>query len=201
MSEPKINPSEETAVTASESMTPEIEHVWRQYHRKLGAFIRSRVAEEDADDILHDLFFKMRAKLPQLENPDRLQSWLFRIASNAIIDHYRSKRPTEELPEWVAEPGADPGEQAKTELAACLRPMIEELPPDYREAVYLAELQGRTQREVAEVQGLSLSGAKSRVQRGRAMLQEMLAACCDLKLDRRGHIIDYDKRNSSCSRC
>ena len=201
MSEPKTKPSEERAVTASESMTPEIEHVWRQYHGKLSAFIRSRVAEEDADDILHDLFLKMRAKLPQLENPDRLQSWLFRIASNAIIDHYRSKRPTEELPEWVAEPEADPADRAETELSPCLRPMIEELPPDYREAVYLSELQDRTQREVAEVQGLSLSGAKSRVQRGRAMLQEMLAACCDLELDRRGHIIDYDKRNSSCSRC
>ena len=182
-------------------MTPDIEQVWRQYHDKLGSFIRNRVGEEDCADILHELFLKMRAKLPQLENPDRLQSWLFRIASNAIIDHYRSKRPTEELPEWLAEPEADPAERAKTELSACLRPMIEELPADYQEAVYLAELQGRTQREVAESQGLSLSGAKSRVQRGRAMLREMLASCCDLELDRRGHILDYDKRNPSCSRC
>ena len=79
--------------------------------------------------------------------------------------------------------------------------MIEELPPNYREAVFLAELQGRTQREVAEDQGLSLSGAKSRVQRGRAMLQEMLAACCEVELDRRGHILDYEKRNSFCARC
>ena len=182
-------------------MTPEIEHVWRQYHEKLGAFIRGRVGAEDADDILHDLFLKMRAKLPQLEDPDHLQSWLFRIASNAIIDHYRSKRPTEELPEWLAEPEADPADRAKTELSECLRPMIEELPPDYQEAVYLAELQGRTQREVAAAQGLSLSGAKSRVQRGRAMLQEMLAACCDLELDQQGHLLDYEQRNSSCSRC
>ena len=114
-------------MTTNESMTPEIEHVWRQYHEKLRAFIRGRVGAEDADDILHELFLMMRAKLPQLENPDRLQSWLFRIASNAIIDHYRSKRPTEELPEWVAEPEADPAERAKTELSACLRPMIDEL--------------------------------------------------------------------------
>ena len=182
-------------------MTPEIEHVWRQYHEKLGAFISGRVGAEDADDILHDLFLKMRAKLPQLEDPDRLQSWLFRIASNAIIDHCRSKRPTEELPEWLAEPEADRADRTKTELSECLRPMIEELPPDYQEAVYLAELQGRTQREVAAAQGLSLSGAKSRVQRGRAMLQEMLAACCDLELDQQGHLLDYEKRNSSCSRC
>ena len=56
-------------------MTPEIEPVWRQYHGKLGAFMRGRVGDEDADDILHDLFLKMRANLPQLEHPDRLESW------------------------------------------------------------------------------------------------------------------------------
>ena len=79
--------------------------------------------------------------------------------------------------------------------------MIEALPPDYQEAVDLSELQGRTQREVAATQGLSLSGAKSRVQLGRVILREMLAACCALELDRDGKILDYDKKNSSCSHC
>lgn len=79
--------------------------------------------------------------------------------------------------------------------------MIEALPPDYQEAVDLSDLQGRTQREVAATQGLSLSGAKSRVQRGRVILREMLAACCALELDRDGKILDYDKKNSSCSHC
>jgi RNA polymerase sigma-70 factor (ECF subfamily) len=182
-------------------MIHEIDEIWKDSHDRLAAFIGSRVGHDDAEDILHEVFLKMRMKLHQLENPDHVKAWMFRIASNAIIDHFRSERPTEELPEWLAETEADPAEEAKNELSQCLRPMIEALPPDYQEAVLLSELDGRSQREVAETQGLSLSGAKSRLQRGRAMLREMIAACCTLELDRGGKILDFENKSSSGSCC
>jgi RNA polymerase sigma-70 factor, ECF subfamily len=80
---------------------------------------------------------------------------------------------------------------ARHELAQCLRPFIDSLPDHYREAVELSELRGLSQRETADRLGLSLSGAKSRVQRARQRLEELVLACCQVEFDSRGEIMDY----------
>jgi RNA polymerase sigma-70 factor (ECF subfamily) len=77
--------------------------------------------------------------------------------------------------------------------------MIEELPDEYQVALRLTELEGLTQQELAARTGLSLSGAKSRVQRGRKMLREMLLACCHFEFDRHGKVIDYYPECQCCS--
>jgi RNA polymerase sigma-70 factor (ECF subfamily) len=66
----------------------------------------------------------------------------------------------------------------------------------------LTELEGRTQRELADALSLSFSGAKSRVQRGREQLKALLLACCHVEVDRRGGVVDYEPRQgcSGCSR-
>jgi len=68
------------------------------------------------------------------------------------------------------------------------------LPSPYREAITLTELEGRTQREAAQMLGISLSGMKSRVQRGRAKLRGMLEACCKVAVDARGKVIACEPR-------
>ena len=68
------------------------------------------------------------------------------------------------------------------------------LPSPYREAITLTELQGMTQKDAAEMLGISLSGMKSRVQRGRQQISEMLQACCEIALDARGHVVSFDRR-------
>ncbi len=79
--------------------------------------------------------------------------------------------------------------------------MIQRLPETYREAVILSEIKGLTQKEVAQMQGTSLSGAKSRVQRGRALLKEMLADCCRLEFDHKGRLCDYERKDKACDAC
>ena len=69
--------------------------------------------------------------------------------------------------------------------------MLEGLPPDHWEALYLTEYEGLTQKELAERLGIGLSGAKSRVQRARARLKAMLLDCCHFELDRRGRVTNY----------
>ncbi len=76
--------------------------------------------------------------------------------------------------------------------------MIEELPEPYRQAPLMTEYQGLTQKQLAESQGLSLSGAKSRVQRAREKLRDMLLQCCHFEFDRRGGIVDYYERCCCC---
>ena len=123
---------------------------------------------------------------------DELPAWVFAAARNAVIDHYRARRPADALPAELAAPGEEGGRAAVAELAACLKPLVAALPPRYRDAVLLSELGGLTQNDAAQRLGLSLSGAKSRVQRGRRMLQEKLLACCRVELDHRGAIVDYE---------
>lgn len=176
---------------------------WADLVEPLRRYIRRRVAQEaDADDLLQEVFLKAQRSLDQLDDPTRLPGWLFRIARNAIVNHYRRARPTVELPETLAaeqEPD-EAGELAG--LTAAFRRMVHNLPPHYREAILLAEFEGLPQAQLAARTGLSLSGAKSRVQRGRALLREMLDACCTFEQDRRGRVIDCTPRTpSGCTEC
>jgi len=77
--------------------------------------------------------------------------------------------------------------------------MVDSLPADYRQALLLTEYQGLTQRELAQKLGLSVSGAKSRVQRAREKLKAMLLDCCHFEFDRRGKVIDYQPNCACCA--
>lgn len=178
------------------------EKVWQEYHSRLRAFIKRRVSDDAAtDDILQNVFLKMHTGLASLKDATKLQSWLYQIARNAIIDYFRSQKPTVDIPEWFPQPENDPIEKVAQELSECLQPMIQLLPENYREAVILSELKGLTQKEVAKMQGTSLSGAKSRVQRGRALLKNMLAECCRLEFDHSGRLCDYGQKDGACDIC
>ena len=176
------------------------ENIWREYHRKLETFIRNRVSEEVSDDLLQDVFLKFHARLESLEDDARLESWLYQVTRNTVIDYYRTGRATTDLPEWLEQPEPDEEESIRQELASCLEPMVNELPEKYRKAIQLSEIENKTQREVAESENLSLSGAKSRVQRGRALLREMLNDCCHIELNRNNQVLSYEKKdgNSDC---
>lgn len=91
--------------------------------------------------------------------------------------------------------------ELRTELAGCLRPMIEQLSQDYRDAITLVEIEGLTQQAAAKHLGVSLSGMKSRVQRGRKQLKQMLDDCCVIELDRRKGVIEYRSRRAECDPC
>ena len=178
------------------------EKVWQEYHSRLRSFIKSRIIDDtSADDILQNVFLKMHAGLVSLKDETKLQSWLYQIARNAVVDYYRSQRPTVELPDQLPQPVTDNLEKVTQELSECLRPMIQLLPENYREAVILSELQGLSQKEVAKQQGTSLSGAKSRVQRGRALLKSMLSECCQLEFDHSGRLCDYERKGGACKTC
>lgn len=183
-------------------MNATLEHIWQEFAEKLGQFIRSRVSDPaTAEDILQDVFVKIQKRLGGLQDPAKLQGWIYLITRNAIIDHYRTRKETVEVPESLpAEPEDHDGEIE--ELKASFRRMIYSLPEPYREAVVLTELDGLTQQQLARRLGISLSGAKSRVQRGRAQLKQMLDKCCTFEFDRRGKVIDCTPRaRGGCDEC
>jgi RNA polymerase sigma-70 factor, ECF subfamily len=197
-------------------MAGDANEIWRVFHRRLRAFIARRVEHAaDVEDILQEVFLRVHRCLAAVRDDSRLTAWIYRITHNAISDHFRARARRRETPAGLAEemasdgleadrfvPGLD-GDQAtlRRELAACLGPMIERLPRQYRDAITLVELDGVTQLVAAGRLGLSLSGVKSRVQRGRHKLKRMLQVCCRIQLDRRGGIADYEVRDPSCRPC
>lgn len=132
----------------------------------------------DAEDVLQQVFLKMASSPPKDVPEERLGAWLFRVARNALVDHGRRARvrTAQTLPDaGVADAN---GTGPKKSLSRCLEPMLKTLPEHYADAVKKADLEGRSQRELAEELGLSHSAVKSRVQRGRRMLHDNLIACC-----------------------
>src|SRR5438552_8182660 len=182
------------------SMAMTTEKVWEEFHPKLKQFVLRRIPDEQSsEDVLQDVFLKIHTHIDTLRNEEKLQSWIYQIARNAIADYYREHRATlalSEMPVPTEEAGDD---DVIKELIPSIKVMVDSLPADYREALYLTEYQGLTQRELAERLGLSFSGAKSRVQRAREKLKKMLLACCHFELDRRGKVIDYQPRCNCCS--
>ena len=186
-------------------MNEPIEALWNQYSRRLGTFIRSRVEDDaEAEDILQEVFIRIHRNLCCQADRDKPESWIYQIARNLIIDHYRKRRTWVELPEnLLSDP--DWGEWVNLEddpeakLALSLREMIDELPEPYSQALILTEYQGLSQKQLAERLGISLSGAKSRVQRAREKLRDMLLNCCHFELDRRGRVLDYYQLCCCCN--
>ena len=177
------------------------EHVWEAFHTPLQQFIRRRVSDEaTAEDVLQDVFLKIHQHVETLRDVKKLESWIYQITRNAIIDTYRSSRPTTtlEAAEVLDLPEELPDDDVVSELLPCVRAMVRSLPELDRQALVLTEYHGLTQKELAERLGLSFSGAKSRVQRAREKLKQQLLECCHFELDRRGHIIDYQARCHSC---
>ncbi|MBI3688936.1 MAG: sigma-70 family RNA polymerase sigma factor [Actinobacteria bacterium] len=194
-------PSTRTAPTTAGSDPGGLDRAWRDTRRLLRDFIAHRVEDPDtAEDLVQEVLLRLHGRRQadgELSNPS---AWLYRVARNVVIDHYRTRRP--HLPLDVADPkrveradlelfAGTPG-AVVTELARCLTPLIAHLPPAHREALTLVDLQGRTQADAARVVGVSVSGMKSRVQRGRRRLRDLLTACCAVRTDHRGAVIDYD---------
>ncbi|HET9221418.1 MAG TPA: RNA polymerase sigma factor SigZ [Roseiflexaceae bacterium] len=182
-------------------MDDHLELMWDRYSRRLLAFIRGRVSDHaDAEDILQEVFLRVHRNLCCLPEREwsRPDSWIYRIARHLIIDHYRRRRELVTIPESLpAEPDI-PEDDPEAMLALSLKELIDELPEPYRQALILTEYQGLTQKQLAEWMGLSLSGAKSRVQRARDKLRDMLLRCCHIEFDRRGHIVDYYEHCCGC---
>ncbi|MEE3717305.1 RNA polymerase sigma factor SigZ [Tumidithrix elongata RA019] len=194
-------------------MANEVNYLWQTFHHRLRGFILQRVQNpSDADDILQEVFLRIYLRLSTLRDSDRIVSWMFQITRNVVIDYYRSPVRQREMnagdrvdldlnglnpqiEEFLLE--CEPP-NFNREFSACLKPMLQELPESYREALDLVEIHGQSQRVAAKNLGLSLSGAKSRVQRGRQKLKALLLECCQVQLDARGNVLAYKMQETKC---
>ncbi len=173
----------------------EVEILWNNLYGPLRKFILSRVRQESvADDLIQEVFLKIQLNINRLRNPEKINQWLFQIARNAINDHFRQNKRVAEGGYLTAETEEQDAENLNLRLAAWLPDAIELLPEKYRQALYLTEIEGLSQKELAARLGISYSGAKSRVQRGREKLKDVILQCCEVQADGYGNILSYQPR-------
>lgn len=172
---------------------------WHDIEARLRPYVARRVASSsDVDDILQEIFLRMQRGIAGLRDGDRFGGWIYRIAQHVIVDRARARsrdpvRGVAEPPEPAPELG-DESDDLHAALGECVALFVARLAPSYREAITLTELEGLTQKEAAELLGTSLSGMKSRVQRGREKLREMFHEACQVSLDCRGRVVGCEPR-------
>lgn len=144
-----------------------------------------------AEDLCQEVFLRVHKGLPKFDGAVRFLTWLHTIAMNVAISEYRRRRThkrdrrtlsidvpihgTDDL--YIVPTGreVDPGERAhQHEFLAKVRDCVRELPDEYREAVVLRDMEALSYEEIATVLGLPIGTVRSRIHRGRVLLQGML---------------------------
>lgn len=171
----------------------------------LRAFVRRRVPDAiDPNDVVQEIFLRILRHLPTVGEVEHLDAWIFQVARTAVADalraHGRRKARIVDLDADTLEGPAEESTAALAELTPCLVPFVRRLEEPYRSALELTALGGLTQQQAAEHAGISLSGMKSRVQRARAQVRQLMGVCCALEYDARGGVMDYEVRDPSICR-
>jgi RNA polymerase sigma-70 factor (ECF subfamily) len=168
--------------TAWSSHAPELRN-WLRHHTHNNAL---------ADDLLQDLFLKALRQGSRFCELNNARAWLFEVARNLLADHLRVAHKQVELPEDLVAQTQDV--DTVDRLTACLPRVLAELGADDREALVLCDLQGMAQADFAKLKGLSLSAAKSRVQRARVRLRSHMSQACQVQMDEFGRVQDFVPR-------
>jgi len=181
-----------------------LESVWHTRPGELGARLRAFLASRaptgvDADDLTQEVLLRIQQHVGEVRDAEKIEAWVFQVARNVVTDALRARRRREALgAQLVPEPPDDEDaaayRDAEAKLSSCMGTLVDRLPEPYRSAIHLTEIAGLTHAEAARTAGVSVSGMKSRVQRGRAMLRRSFEDCCTIALDARGHITEFTPR-------
>lgn len=176
----------------------ELASIYTQFHQVLFGFIKSKVnSHQDAEDILQNVFIKIASGLNGLERKEKLQSWIYTIARNSVIDYYRTSTNKESLSvELHIEETFREEEYIDTTkgLDCCLIDFVNQLPEEYRDIIIDVEMKGVKQKDLVSKYNLAYPSIRSRVQRGREKLKQILLECCHIQWDNRGNILDVASR-------
>lgn len=173
--------------------------IWNNYSEDLKRFIVSKVKDQVvADDILQDTFIKIHTKRHTLKETSKLKSWIFSIARNSVMDYFKTTNQSFEIPNLESETEIE--EHAHTE-AECLRGILSRLPKKYRTPLFLSDIKGLKQAEIAKNLDLSLSTVKSQIQRARKLVAKGFMDCCGFVENDKGVLIGEIKDRDQCKVC
>lgn len=175
-------------------MSPERDffEVYNAYYPKILKYVGRIACLNDAEDITQDVFDKVNSGLEAFKGKSKLSTWIYRIATNTVIDRTRSaahKKATEsisidtgdDVQHRVVDQKAPSTDQMviQKEMRDCINEYIDKLPPDYKIVIALSEIEGMPDKEIADILEISLSNTKIRLHRARDRLKAMLDEACE----------------------
>ncbi|WP_299009334.1 sigma-70 family RNA polymerase sigma factor [uncultured Tenacibaculum sp.] len=175
------------------------QQVWKKYADDVKHFILSKVKEPTVtDDILQETFIKVHTKLHTLKDITKLKSWIFTIARNTMMDYFKNTNQTVELKNFEVQ--TDTKEHEHTEKD-CLRGILQSLPKKYRDPLFLSDIKGLKQQEVADTLQQNLPTTKSQIQRARKLIAQGFMDCCGFSLNEEGKLVGEIQDKEDCKVC
>ena len=173
--------------------------IWTLYADDIKYFMLSKVKDVSiADDLLQDTFIKAHTKLSTLKDDDKVKSWLFSIARYTVMDYFRQR---EIVYEMTDEDFIFEDQKLDHTVLDCLRGIVKRLPKKYRDPLFLSDIKGMKQAEVAQQLHLPLATVKSQIQRGRKQIAQGFIDCCDFKVNDKGYLVGEMKEKADCKVC
>ncbi|RSC95926.1 sigma-70 family RNA polymerase sigma factor [Tenacibaculum singaporense] len=175
------------------------QQVWKKYADDVKHFILSRVKDTTVtDDLLQETFIKVHTKLHTLNDITKLKSWIFTIARNTMMDYFKNTNQTVELKNFEVQ--TDIKEHEHTEKD-CLRGILQSLPKKYRNPLFLSDIKGLKQQEVADTLQQNLPTTKSQIQRARKLIAQGFIDCCGFSLNEEGKLVGEIQDKEDCKVC
>ncbi len=161
------------------------EEIWNSYYTSLYSFVLKRVGNTTVTkDILQNIFVKIHKHLDALQDASKAKSWVFQIARNELVNYYRVNAP------YVAEKDSKPIQDAiPTDDFCCFERFLEELPEQYKKAITLVYIDGKTNADAADELQLSLPNVKAQIRRAKGFLKERFRDCCKYSINTSGKLI------------
>lgn len=182
-------------------MAPDLNEKLAAQRPALLVYIRGIVRNmQVAEDLTQETMLRAHQGIPGLKDPNRFIPWLYRIATNSCLDHFRVRKRIEMRfqgsgdtisPEELCDENAPRLDKMIecAEMSECVRQYFDALPDSYRSVIILHDLEGLTNIEIASLLGISLDAAKIRLHRARNRLRAMLVDECDFHVDERGILV------------
>ena len=165
--------------------------IWEEYKSSLFGYIKKRVIDEDdAKDILQDVLLKSYQYCSKGKTVLYLKSWLYKIAQNTIIDYHKKNSGTVAFTRDLVEENTE--KSIVGEASDYIKALLKLLPNDYATPLYMSDIDGIDQKEIAEILGLTLPNTKSRIQRARVKLKERFLECCVVSFGESGEMVSFD---------
>jgi RNA polymerase sigma-70 factor (ECF subfamily) len=196
---------------------------WQTYQKPLRSYVRKHIADPDeAKDVLQDIFYKIFTYCQRYDfscekaGVKNLRAWVFQTAHNAIMSHFRTEKKQVSLETVADSLTTDSKTDVYRDIATYMEPLLTCLPEMYATPLRM-DLQGIRQQAIADQLGMGLPAIKSRIQRSRNLLKELMHECFYLTLNEQGNMESFEVKsdcltlqhfqqvhqgeNNNCSKC
>lgn len=171
----------------------EFDTIWSAYSNYLSNFVMSKVENKaQTEDILQEIGVKLHTVLSQNVKIRNYKTWLFQVARNLIIDYYRkenAKKNRERSYSVINQEGT-----CVCDLSSFV--IQHYLPTKYGIPLFKSDIEKKSQKVIAEELNISVAATKSRIQRARVKLKELIEDCVTITYNKGGTIIDYQLKNT-----